>query len=102
VVGSNPTINYAAFTGGFGMVAAIVGVAALFVEPLAGLVMAAIDTLASLLFLAGGIVSVYTTLLFQGEIANKTLCRRLLSSSAASTAPQAIMRTGRRCPSMTC
>ena len=57
VVGGSPsTINYAAFTGGFGMIAAAAGVAALFIEPLGGLIMAAIDGLASLFFLSGGIV----------------------------------------------
>jgi len=55
IVGSNPTVSYAAFTGGFGMIAAFVGFAALFIEPLSGLVMSAVDALASLLFLAGGI-----------------------------------------------
>ena len=57
VVGGSPSaINYAAFTGGFGMVAAAAGVAALFIEPLGGFIITAIDGLASLLFLAGGIV----------------------------------------------
>ena len=93
MVGSNPTINYATFTGAFGALAAAVGFAALFIEPLAGFVMSAVDALASLFFLTGGIVSLYTALSFRGEIANKTLCRRLLSSSAASTAPQATLRT---------
>ena len=38
------------------MIAAAAGVAALFIEPLGGLIMAAIDGLASLFFLSGGIV----------------------------------------------
>jgi len=55
IVGSNPAINYATFTGAFGMIAAIVGCPAFFIEPLTGLVMSAVDALASLFFLAGGI-----------------------------------------------
>jgi len=55
VLGSNPTINYAAVTGGFSMLGAIFGFTALFVESLPGLVTLAIDALASLLLLAGGI-----------------------------------------------
>ena len=44
------------------MVAAGAGVAALFIEPLGGLIMAAIDGLASLFFLAGGIVRIPSVL----------------------------------------
>ncbi|OCL02915.1 hypothetical protein AOQ84DRAFT_164846 [Glonium stellatum] len=59
VLGGSPAaINYAAFTGGFGIIGAAVGIAALFVGPLGGLVMAAIDGLASLFYLAGGIAIV--------------------------------------------
>lgn len=57
VYGSVAAINYAAFTGGFGLLAGLIGIAAIFFEPLAGLVMAALDALATLFLLAGGIVS---------------------------------------------
>ncbi|KAL1621515.1 hypothetical protein SLS54_005536 [Diplodia seriata] len=49
--------NYAAFTGGFGLLVGLVGAAAIFIEPLAGIVMVAADALAELFLLAGGIVS---------------------------------------------
>jgi hypothetical protein len=57
VVGIPPQVGYSAFTGGLGCLAALVGAAALFVSALDGLVMWVIDGLASLCFLAGGIVS---------------------------------------------
>ncbi|KKY22910.1 hypothetical protein UCDDS831_g03344 [Diplodia seriata] len=47
--------NYAAFTGGFGLLVGLVGAAAIFIEPLAGIVMVAADALAELFLLAGGI-----------------------------------------------
>ncbi|KAF2500994.1 hypothetical protein BU16DRAFT_612980 [Lophium mytilinum] len=60
-IGSAPaTINYNAFCGGFGLLAAFLGIAAIWVEALGGLVMAAIDGLASLFFLAGGLAVVIT------------------------------------------
>ncbi|PLB48535.1 hypothetical protein P170DRAFT_465849 [Aspergillus steynii IBT 23096] len=55
-VGSAPAITgYAAFTGGLGIVASLVGVAAFFISSLDGLISWAVDGLASLVFLAGGI-----------------------------------------------
>ena len=57
VVGSAPaTTGYAAFTGGFGLLASLIGIASVFVSALDGLVTWVVDGLASLLFLAGGIV----------------------------------------------
>ncbi|KAF2089224.1 hypothetical protein K490DRAFT_54850 [Saccharata proteae CBS 121410] len=47
--------NYAAFTGGFGLLVALMGVAAIFIEPLAGFIQAGADALAALFFIAGGI-----------------------------------------------
>ncbi|KAK7730749.1 hypothetical protein SLS57_001580 [Botryosphaeria dothidea] len=55
VFGTVHAINYAAFTGGWGMLAALIGIAAIFIEPLQGLIMAAVDGLATLFLLAGGI-----------------------------------------------
>lgn len=55
--GSVPAATgYAAFTGGAGILAALIGCAALFVDPLRGIISWAIDGLASLALLAGGIV----------------------------------------------
>ncbi|OJD35081.1 non-classical export protein [Diplodia corticola] len=47
--------NYAAFTGGFALLVGLIGVAAIFIESLAGLIMVAADALAALFLLAGGI-----------------------------------------------
>lgn len=55
VFDSVAAINYAAFTGGWGMLAALIGIAAIFIEPLQGLIMAAVDGFATLFLLAGGI-----------------------------------------------
>lgn len=51
------TNGFAAFTGAFGALAGVVGLAAIWISPLAGLVMSIIDWLATVFFLAGGIVS---------------------------------------------
>ncbi|RHZ58355.1 hypothetical protein CDV55_104603 [Aspergillus turcosus] len=54
--GSVPAATgYAAFTGGAGILAALIGCAALFVDALRGIISWAIDGLASLALLAGGI-----------------------------------------------
>ncbi|KAH7061419.1 marvel domain-containing protein [Macrophomina phaseolina] len=55
VYGRVDAINYAAFTGGFGMLAALLGIAAVFFTPLSGLIMVGVDALAALFLLAGGI-----------------------------------------------
>ncbi|KAI9923913.1 hypothetical protein ASPWEDRAFT_109092 [Aspergillus wentii DTO 134E9] len=56
VRGSAPAeTGYAAFTGGFGIVAAFVGIVALFVDSLSGIISGALDAVASIAFLAGGI-----------------------------------------------
>ncbi|KAF2093659.1 hypothetical protein NA57DRAFT_81159 [Rhizodiscina lignyota] len=49
------TTAYSSFTGGFGMVVALIGLISIFVEFLQGIVMLVLDALASLIFLAGGI-----------------------------------------------
>jgi hypothetical protein len=51
------TSPYSAFAGAFGILVALVGIAAGFIDAIPGLIMAAVDGLATLLFLAGGIVS---------------------------------------------
>jgi len=56
VVGNTPaTTGYSAFTGGLGIIAAVVGILALFIDALDGIITWAIDALASVCFLAGGI-----------------------------------------------
>lgn len=58
VYGSTPvTTRYSTFTGGWGMLVALVGVATLFISSAPPLVSMALDALAGLLFAAGGIVS---------------------------------------------
>ena len=59
VQGSVPaTIGYGSFTGGLGFLAAAVGFAALFVGFLDGIISWALDGLAGVAFLAGGIVRI--------------------------------------------
>jgi hypothetical protein len=50
-------IGYGAFVGGAGVVIAIVGVVACFIDVLGGVVMLALDSLAAFFVVAGGIVS---------------------------------------------
>jgi hypothetical protein len=50
-------IDYGAFCGGAGLVIAVFGVAATFIESLQGIVIMALDGLATFFLLAGGIVS---------------------------------------------
>jgi uncharacterized membrane protein HdeD (DUF308 family) len=50
------TAEYTAFTGGLGIIAAIVGLIALFYDALNGIVVLVLDGVAALCFLAGGIV----------------------------------------------
>ena len=49
--------SYAAFCGGWGIVIAFIGIVALFVESLQGMVIAGLDGLTTFLMVAGGIVS---------------------------------------------
>ncbi|KAF2461408.1 marvel domain-containing protein [Lineolata rhizophorae] len=49
------TMGYSAFTGGFGLLAALVGTAAIFMEAISGIIILGVDGLTSLIFLAGGI-----------------------------------------------
>jgi hypothetical protein len=56
---SHPQLSYAAFCGGLSLVVALLGLIALFVESLEGMIMAAIDGLTAVLVLAGGIVSLF-------------------------------------------
>ncbi|EJT80118.1 hypothetical protein GGTG_00122 [Gaeumannomyces tritici R3-111a-1] len=56
VVGGPPAeTSFASFTGGFGVFAAAVGIAAIFFEAIPSLVPLALDGLSALFFLAGGI-----------------------------------------------
>jgi len=49
------TTGYAAFAGAFGVLAGLIGIASLFVEMLNGIISWAVDGLAALILLAGGI-----------------------------------------------
>lgn len=56
-IGAVPAATgYAAFTGGIGIVSALLGITSLFFESLEGLISWAVDGLAALALLAGGIV----------------------------------------------
>lgn len=56
--GSIPaTTSFNAFAGAFGVLVAVVGIAAIWVSAIPKLIMSGIDGLASVLLLAGGIVS---------------------------------------------
>ncbi|KAL1964225.1 hypothetical protein VTN77DRAFT_7183 [Rasamsonia byssochlamydoides] len=61
VVNSVPaTTGYGAFTGGLGILAALIGFGSLFVDSLNGIITWALDGLASLAFLAGGLAFAIT------------------------------------------
>jgi hypothetical protein len=56
VIGSVPaTTAYSSFVGGWGIAAVAFGVAALFFDPLGGIIVVAVDALTAVLYLAGGI-----------------------------------------------
>ena len=56
--GSVPaTTSYNAFAGAFGLLGALIGLAAIWVSAIPELIMSAVDAVASILLLAGGIVS---------------------------------------------
>lgn len=56
--GSAPAVSsYSAFAGAFGLLTALIGIVSIWVTAIPALIMAAIDALASLILLAGGIVS---------------------------------------------
>jgi len=58
--GAAPAVSgYNAFVGAFGMLAALIGTAVIWIDAVPDLIMAIVDGLASVLFLAGGIVSLY-------------------------------------------
>ena len=55
---SAPAVSsYSAFAGAFGLLTALIGLVAIWLTAIPALIMAAIDGLASLILLAGGIVS---------------------------------------------
>jgi hypothetical protein len=60
--GSPPTeTSFGSFTGAFGIIASAIGLLALWVDKISPLVTMIIDALASIFYLAGGIVSSFTT-----------------------------------------
>jgi occludin/MAL family lipid-associated protein len=70
VIGSVPaTTGYGSFTGGLGILAAIIGFAALSTDFLEGIISWAIDGLAGVAFLAGGIVRIawYILIIFNDQ-----------------------------------
>ena len=54
-------LDYGAFCGGAGILIALIGVVATFVEALPGIIMLALDGIATFFVLAGGIVSLLNT-----------------------------------------
>jgi hypothetical protein len=56
---SPAVLTYAAFTGAFGLVAGVLGFAAVWIEALQNLTTVAINMIAALLYGAGGIVSLH-------------------------------------------
>lgn len=54
---SPATNRFACFVGAFGCFASLLGFAAIWIEPIAGMIMTVVDVLATIFFLAGGIVS---------------------------------------------
>lgn len=59
VYGSAPaTTSYNAFAGAFGLLVALIGLAGIWVSVVPELIMSAVDTVTSILLLAGGIVSI--------------------------------------------
>lgn len=60
--GSAPAVtSYSAFAGAFGLLTALIGIASIWISVIPALIMAAVDALASLILLAGGIVSLALT-----------------------------------------
>jgi hypothetical protein len=58
VYGSVPaTTGYSSFTGGFGVLVAIIGFASLWIEAIPSIIVLGFDGLAAILFACGGIVS---------------------------------------------
>jgi hypothetical protein len=51
------TTAYAAFAGGFAVLISLVGIASIWISEIPALIMSMVDALASVLLLAGGIVS---------------------------------------------
>jgi hypothetical protein len=91
-IGSVPAeTGYAAFTGGIGIVAAIVGIAALFVDSLDGLVTLVFDGVSGFALLAGGIVR------FDTQIGRDTVTNGLVAfiyrSSQFDCAARAVLTT---------
>jgi hypothetical protein len=59
-VGNPPAeTSFGSFTGAFGVLVSLVGLAALFIEKIPAFFIMAADALASIFFVAGGIVSLY-------------------------------------------
>ncbi|KAJ5624786.1 hypothetical protein N7510_001095 [Penicillium lagena] len=76
--------GYAAFTGGIGIVSALLGIASLFVESLEGLISWAVDGLAALALLAGGIT--YAVLLRGTNCSNpETLWQNTILGGGCTT-----------------
>lgn len=75
---------FAAFAGGFAMLVTLVGIAAIWISAIPALIMSMVDALASVLLLAGGIVSlcIYP---HSSETATNSVRRLTRSRSLAST-----------------
>lgn len=92
-VGSVPaTTSYSAFAGCFAVFVSLVGIVAIWMSATPSLIMSAIDALASVLLLAGGVVSFRSTNPFASTPTNIN-SRHSPSSSRASTAGPTRKRT---------
>lgn len=92
-VGSVPaTTSYSAFAGGFAVFVSLVGIVAIWMSAIPSLIMSAIDALASVLLLAGGVVSFRPTNSFASTLTNIN-SRHSPSNSRVSTAAPTKTRT---------
>lgn len=93
-IGSVPaTTSYSAFAGGFAVFVSLVGIVAIWMSAIPSLIMSVIDALASVLLLAGGVVSFRPTNSFASTPANVNLRHSPSSSRVSTVAPTRIRTT---------
>lgn len=61
---NSKTTGFTAWAGGFGIIVSIIGIVSFFWDRIRPKVMSILDAIAALLFLAGGIVSLFSSFLF--------------------------------------
>lgn len=87
-IGSVPaTTSYSAFAGAFAVFVSLVGIVAIWMSAIPSLIMSAVDALASVLLLAGGVVSFRPTNSFASTPANINLRHSPSSSRVSTVAP---------------